>query len=205
MAGRLSWGSNFAHLLYFLTLPEAFPVDYFWEYSAFTYSYSGQQPQPRKAENLHLPQKINDTLQFCSPKTPEISTIMVNLAYGAFEDLTCRNLSLSVEHQAYGYEFHQLSSCWCTLVLSALRLKIQLCPHLRKADTRKREVVHTLPIEVLNKQCARKEARALKVKRIRTLEHARTRDVTMFRTKDVLSMCFRYLIHSNNLFQGKIM
>lgn len=81
MAGRLSWGSNFTHLLYFLTLPEAFPVNYFCEYSAFTYSYSGQQPQPRKAENLHLPQKINDTLQFCSPKTPEISTIMVNLAY----------------------------------------------------------------------------------------------------------------------------
>ena len=64
-------------------------------------------------------------------------------------------------------------------MLSVLRLKIEPCLHLRKADTRKREVVGTLPNKVLNKQPARKVTRALRVKRICTLEHARTRDTLL--------------------------
>jgi len=42
------------------------------------------------------------------------------------------------------------------------------------------KVVGTLPNEVLNKQPGRKETRALRVKRISTLQHARIHDKLLY-------------------------
>lgn len=72
-----------------------------------------------------------------------------------------------------------LSRCWCTLVFSVLRLKMQFYLHLGKADPWKREAVGTLINKNWNKKPARKETRALRLKRIHTVEQTRTHAILL--------------------------